>query len=374
MKPYIKLFVLLLAAFFLIQAPPALAARCGKDSYNTEELSLEEIMQSFIDEHGLDKSNFAVGYYDTATSEQYFFNEAAHFKAGSTYKLALNMYYTELVNDGQMSWDDEINGHTLRYIQEQSLQFSDNDLSMDMVHAIMNGKPFSYYRTVVAEYSGMDDLEYIYYVDNYVCAEYLLKTVKYLYEHADEFPTVIGYLKQAQQDQYFAGYIDDYEVAHKYGMFEGALNDVGIIYTPTPFLLAVLTYNLDGADTLLCEIAAILAEYTVNAHSVTPQESTQAPETSPQTSSALEHTPPAQSAEATQEPAQTHSPGDGTEQPESTSEAQQPGPGEQKEERSGLIWFIAAAGGAIAVAALFVVLSVNRKHGAREKTRSSRRR
>ena len=68
---------------------------------------------------------------------------------------------------------------------------------------------------------------------------------------------------QAQPGQYFRAQVDEFDIAHKYGYFEGYLNDVGVIYTPQPYLLAVYTYHT-GEDVLgaICRAAT---DYTLTA-------------------------------------------------------------------------------------------------------------
>lgn len=49
------------------------------------------------------------------------------------------------------------------------------------------------------------------------------------------------------------------EVAHKYGSFEGAENDVGIFYAEHPFLLAVYTQNV--GELVVQDAARLAADY-----------------------------------------------------------------------------------------------------------------
>ena len=50
-----------------------------------------------------------------------------------------------------------------------------------------------------------------------------------------------------------------YVVAHKYGAFEGANNDCGIIFTDRPFLLVVFT----RAGNVLDDLCDMMADYSV---------------------------------------------------------------------------------------------------------------
>ena len=89
----------------------------------------------------------------------------------------------------------------------------------------------------------------------------MMDALTYLYEYRADFTEMIGYMKSAQPGQYFKAGVKDYEVAHKYGYFEGAVNDVGIIYAPQPFLLVV--YTQDTAEAVVAETAALFTAYNV---------------------------------------------------------------------------------------------------------------
>lgn len=232
-------------------------------AFCAEEQTAKDVFEEFIASHGLDSSNFSMVYYEPGDGELYMYNERTHFIAGSTYKLALNMYMVDLIHAGELNWTDMIGENSLAAIHRESLVNSNNDLSMDFVHYLMGANPFSYYRGLVERYADMDDLPHIYYADNYVCAEYLYKTARYLYEHSEDYPSVLMYMEQAQQDAYIALYNSAYPVAHKYGWFDGAVNDVGIVYTSSPYILVVMTYNVDSAEELVSLLAAAATEYNL---------------------------------------------------------------------------------------------------------------
>ena len=84
-----------------------------------------------------------------------------------------------------------------------------------------------------------------YYQDNYYCTRMMMDTLKYIYAHQEELTELVDYMKQSHlQNGYFRAKVTEMEVAHKYGSFEGAENDVGIFYAERPFLLAVYTQNV----------------------------------------------------------------------------------------------------------------------------------
>jgi len=262
MSTWIKrLFCLLLALFLLTSA--ALAE------------GLPEQMDAFMAQYGLHEGNFSLCYRNTVTGETYRFNEDAMMMAASTYKLPLNMYYYELEAAGELAKDAYIPlaGTTLDRCHEMSLLHSDNDTAMGLLYNLGN---FRTYKDCMRKYFTVTDqkLSPMYYMDNYYCTAMMMDALEYLYSHEAEFSELLGYLKDARPGEYFKRYITDIPVAHKYGSFEGAENDVGIIYAKDTFLLAVYT---QGVGEVLCGKAAeLLRQYTDAQHDSRVQQEEQA--------------------------------------------------------------------------------------------------
>lgn len=250
---------LLLAALLALLTIPAWAYAIPTDY---SELSLEDAVAEFMEANGLDESNYSVSYCNTVTGETYAFNDAAFMTAASTYKLPLNMYYYEMEREGLIAPDAYISraGTTLDQAHYQSLVHSGNDVSIGMLY---NLGEFRDYKNLMRKYFTMEDdeIDYIYYVDNYYCTRMMMDALTYLYEYRADFEEMIGYMKQAQPGEYFKAGVTDYEVAHKYGFFEGAVNDVGIIYAPQPFLLAVYTQDVEMS--VVSQTAALFTAYNV---------------------------------------------------------------------------------------------------------------
>lgn len=253
------IFVLLqTAAFGAYTAPEGLETR-----------SLEELMTEFMENRGLHEDNFSISYYNTVTEETYTFNDKKFMVAASTFKLPLNMYYYEMERDGEIQPDAYIPraGMNLNDCHRLSLVWSDNPVSIGMLY---NLGTFRQYKECMKKYFTMpeDQIDYIYYVDNYYCVHMMMDALKYLYNHAEDFEEMLGYMKEAQPDSWFRTYVTDWPVAHKYGYFEGAVNDTGIFYTEEPFLLAV--YTQGTAESVVAEAAALLTDYNVT-HTAPPE-------------------------------------------------------------------------------------------------------
>lgn len=272
MKPCIRAALVLIAVLLLCSIP-ALAYEIPTDF---TDLSLDDVMNDFMQACGLNESNFSVSYTNTVTGETYAFNDTAFMVAASTYKLPLNMYYYEMEHEGIIASDAYISraGMTLDQIHYESLVNSNNEVSIGILY---NLGQFRDYKNCMRKYFSMTDseIDYIYYVDNYYCTRMMMDALGYLYEYRADFEEMIGYMKQAQPGQYFKAGVTEYEVAHKYGWYDGAVNDVGIIYTPQPFLLAV--YTQDVGETIVADTAALLTAYNVwnNQPEPEPEENTQ---------------------------------------------------------------------------------------------------
>lgn len=237
------------------------------------QTTLETEMNHLMADYGLDESNFSICYYNTVTAESYEYNADAWMVAGSTYKLPLNMYYYELEMAGEISWDTVIAGYDLATIHYESIVYSNNELSEAL---LWNLGTYEEYKSLMFESYGdfsETEIEEIAWTGNYYTTGYMLDTLQYLYERSGQFTQLLGYMTEATPNAYFKKYIEDYEIAHKYGAYDTAENDVGIVYTDEPYLLAVYTYGLDNGEEVVAQINEAVCNYNVLAQtSMTEQQ------------------------------------------------------------------------------------------------------
>ena len=257
---------------------------------------LETLLTEFREEYGLNENNFSLCYRDTVTGEEYRFNDTAFLFAASTYKLPLNLYYYEQEQAGTLSPSAPVGGVPLSRAHYQSLVWSDNEVSHNMIY---NLGSFRTYKEKMRKYFTMDDADipYTYYSGNYYCTAMMLDTLQYLYERQENFPELLDYMKQAQPEEYFARYAGDTEVAHKYGFFYDeeeevvTVNDVGIIYAPHPFLLAVYTKNAGDGVEVLARVCERLIQYNEEMYQEPKPISEPMPESKPEPEPAKEPLP-----------------------------------------------------------------------------------
>ena len=228
------------------------------EEYGLLDKPLSEIMDQFMEEYGLNSDNFSMCYYATGSGEYYGFAETTYRVAASLYKLPLNMYYYDMDWDGKISPDSYIDGYSLSKMHYETIVNSNNDMAISMLY---NLGSFRQYRQKMTKYC---DMEYAnaYYADNNINAWYMLCTLGVLYQNPEKYADLTANMKKAAKGQYFQRYVDGYEIAHKYGYFEGAINDCGIIYTPDPFLLTAFTVDKTYGDSILGRLCELLTEYT----------------------------------------------------------------------------------------------------------------
>ena len=351
--PIIALFLLLTTLIL-----PAAAYEIPEDF---SDLTLEDVMTDFMADWGLNSENFAVSYYNTVTGESYAFNDTHMMVAASTFKLPLNLYYYDLEHAGELDPDAYIEGAgtTLSNAHYQSLVYSNNEVSIGLLY---NLGDFRTYKNLMRKYFTMTDeeIEYIYFVDNYYCTRMMLDALTYLYDNSADFEEMLGYMKEAQPGEYFkAGVPEEYEVAHKYGWYEGAVNDVGIIYTPEPFLLAVYTQDV-GAD-VVADAASLFTAYNLaNTQPEEPEEPTESEDPEGTIHLEIEEVPleeiPAPE-EIVTEPEPEAPP---VEEPAPAPE-EATVPEEAAAPSSTLPWWIPAAGGLVLVLLLACIIGLCRK-------------
>lgn len=355
-KRTLRALAALLAAVLL-----AAAAAAYEVPADLETMTLEAAVADFMDQNGLNSQNFALSYYNTVTGEAYNFNETHMMVAASTFKLPLNLYYYDLEHAGALASDAYIAGAgtTLDDAHYQSLVWSNNEVSIGLLY---NLGDFRTYKELMRTYFTMtdDEIEYIYFVDNYYCTRMMIEALQYLYDNRADFEEMIGYMKEAQPGEYFkAGVPAEYEVAHKYGWFEGAVNDVGIIYTPEPFLLAVYTQDV-GAQ-VVADAAALCTAYNL-AHTQ-PTEPEPAPDQAGISLEIEEVDLPEEPVEPA--PETPVAPPEDLTQPEDPSEIAEPAPAAPSE--AAFPWWIPGAVGAVvlllAAALLLRAARRRRYHG-----------
>lgn len=264
MKHRIRAALLALTLLLCLSAA-ALAADPAEDAdARFAGRTLAGLTADFMQAHDLRDPQFSVSYYNPATGEYFGRNDLQMMFAGSTYKVPLNLYYYQQELSGTLEPDAYIAriGLTLDVAHEHSLVYSDNDVSEGLLYNL--GSFTTYKRDMLTLFSlTEDEIDDQYFYDNYYCTRMMTDALRVLYDGRADYAEMLDLMKRAYPETgYFRRDVREYEVAHKYGSFEGAENDVGIFFTDEPFLLAV--YTQDAAGEAVCaEYARLATDYNV---------------------------------------------------------------------------------------------------------------
>ena len=255
---------LLIAALLLLP--------CSAYADGTQE-TLDETIEELFERYRLTEKNFAIGFRALSDGTEYWYNADKLFETASLYKLPLNMYFYELEAAGELEPDGAVYGIPLGFFHEQSLEFSNNELSQAMLDWIGSYREF---KDIAFGYTGLDDSlrDAEYYACGGFSARMMVGMLQTLYDDPGTFGEAISYLKDAQPGQYLESGDCGLEVAQKYGYehYDGVLNIciAGIVYTEEPFLITVLTRGVGRADELMGKLCDAFAAYEQGRERVEP--------------------------------------------------------------------------------------------------------
>ena len=260
-------FILVVCTIIMLPiTTKAQTTRIQIDDERFEGKTWEEVVRQYMAEHNLNEKNIALGYKNLVTGETHFLNADEYHVGASLYKVPLNMVFTEQISKGEMTFDTKINGVPYSTLIRGSLVVSNNEYSY-YLRDELGGVPE--YRKKIVDYmvEGECSEEEKIYEHNFFTARQMITCLETLYQGGEErFPRVLMHMKQAQPNQYFEYFKQDYEVAHKYGYLATGntlqINDCGIVYTDDPIAIVMLTNGIGKYAVPLSNYCILMAEYT----------------------------------------------------------------------------------------------------------------
>lgn len=242
----------------------------------SESEEVKKLIEKIKVDNSLTAENFSFFYYNLKTKEYYLDNGDKWFTAASTTKVPIAMLYYDKVNSKEVTFDttyvykssdyEEGDGMTaytydtgdsipLSFLLEEMIENSDNTATNVLTNAL-GGRE---------KYIG-DTLKYVnekielqtpenFYDENVTSAKYGLGIMNYLYNHPEEYAGLIDHMTRSSYGSYLKKYITDYDVAHKYGSYEGNVHDYGIVYAKEPYLIGVFTQSVPDAEELIANIS-----------------------------------------------------------------------------------------------------------------------
>ncbi|MBR0041047.1 MAG: serine hydrolase [Oscillospiraceae bacterium] len=263
MKPVVRLLCLALCAALLLPCA-AVCAEQAAFSFETDfsQESLGEAIERYLESRGIRGKFFSVGWRDLTSGEEWYRGADLFMEGASTYKLPLCMLYADRVAAGEIAREDKIGAYTVETAVRDALVISSNNAA----DALRRGVSENHveYRTAIAASCSLplEELPSGYYTANQFSPRCLIGTLQTLWDGREgKYDWIVAYMTEAQPESFISRWRGEYEVAHKTGNALGYISDTGVVFAERPFLLTVMTYGLDDAETVIAGIARIAMDY-----------------------------------------------------------------------------------------------------------------
>lgn len=254
------------------------AENLPSDTGIIDSSALQTLISDYITQNGIKAENVSVGYCYLATGDEWYYNADAFHYSASLYKVPVSMLAAEKEAAGELTQETEITTTytgktTLAALESKSIINSDNYTG----HGLVEYLGGTYAGKCADQTIKFTDLSESYFDQSffdysYYSAKYYTQVLRTLYNGGEgAFPHVIEYMKQAIPGQYLRLNLEGkYEIAQKYGAYiensgQGTNNNHagGIIYTPNPIAVTIMTVDVPNFEKHIGSIAEILADYTL---------------------------------------------------------------------------------------------------------------
>ena len=236
----------------------------------TVDTNIENLINQIMAENNLNENNFFFFYYNIEEKKYYFYNENTYFTAASTIKVPVAMLYYDKISEGELTLSDTLlynsddyeagDGSTaadysigeripISYLLEQTIVNSDNTA----LNILINNIGYRKCKKELTKYSD-EKLTEAFYNSNVANVSYYYDVLQYLYQNTDKYSELIEYMEISSNGGYLKANLPQYEVAHKYGSYDGYVHDYGIIYGQNTYLIGVFTKGITNANDLIADI------------------------------------------------------------------------------------------------------------------------
>ena len=298
---------------------------------------MQKLVDNYVKVHYLDKDEISIGYCYLDSGDTWYYNGDAWYFGAGAYYVPLVMIVAEWESSGKTTRDTVFKDDTLGDMERYLLVYSNNyyaHVIMDSIGSTTEVRTkYKAYSPLPEEYYDPDFLDY-----GYFSARFLTDVIKTLYYENERFPNVIDCMKLSDNGKYFNGAMrGQYEVAQRSGNFIDKRNVeynncTGIIYTPHPFVLTVMTKDMGITQEIIWDMAVIFKDYTLTLDEAYDawdaggrKAPTSAPAATPEPAPAAEEQPAAQENDAQEQPAEGQS-----ETPAAPAAEEKPAEAEQK--------------------------------------------
>lgn len=266
-----KILSMLLCLCMVLAVTPAAFAEDGAEEpmniINGDEI--QGIINDYLTSKNISPDKVSIGFCYTATGDEWFMNGDEWIYPASLYKIPLMMVLSEKVKSGELTQESNISGLTVDKIEEYIIVYSNNDWA-HTIRAYLGGDEA--WRTEAMKYSKLQEADYSpdYMTYCYFNAKYVTDVLETLYAAPENYPNIIECMSRANPNEYLRTNLEGkYDVAQKYGSYQepnGTLNNhaAGVIYTPNPIIVTIMTKNVDSYNAVIGHIGELLAEYALS--------------------------------------------------------------------------------------------------------------
>lgn len=238
-----------------------------KEDSSFKDKTWDEVVEEFLTSYNVKPESVALGYYNTVTGEEYYFNADQYMVSGSMYKVPLNMYFLDKIAEGEMDFDTSVGGYRYEYLLEDTIVNSNNDSAKVLWRKIGDGV-YRTYRERIAYLFGEDweTVDEKYYENNFTTPRQTITCLRHLYENSDRYEALIAAMQRAEPDNYFKLNEKRFHIAHKYGYLDTDyhfyLTDCAIAYTDEPICMVMYTDNVSSAYKVMTGFCTLMCDYT----------------------------------------------------------------------------------------------------------------
>lgn len=243
-----------------------------------------ELVQEVLQDFSVEEGQVAIGYYNFQEDTDFYLNENRVMYAASTTKVAIAALFTDLIHQGEETWETELpysdndyeegegnitnsekqSSYPIADLVQEMLIYSDNTATNILSNYYIDQYAGSYqgFREAIASLSGLEDLDPEIYEENYATAKMLEQTLIRIAAN-QQYAAVVETMQEAQSGFRFKEYVPE-GMAAKYGSAEEWHHDTGIFYEEDQpiYVLVVMTENVDQADEFLAVMNLHVNEWT----------------------------------------------------------------------------------------------------------------
>lgn len=243
-----------------VEVKPEPEIEVEDDTVEVREASTELIdsINAYLNENGIDQSQIAICIRSLDKQEDYNINGDTEFIAASVYKLPLAVLWYEKVNNGEVSLQDTLvydasyyeagpgvasdyaagSNIPLSELLDSLILKSDNTAGHILFE---NLGGWANFKQEITKYTTREmDAEFFSY-ENVLTANYTADVLQYIYDHQENFETLISNMRQSRDNDYLDLKIDT-NVAQKYGSYSYYENAAGFVDSAKiPYSISVFT-------------------------------------------------------------------------------------------------------------------------------------